>query len=201
MLDHVSLGVSDLERSRRFYDAVLLPLGIVRIVDFEQRGSDYGAMAGSLGVEFTITTETTETMTAPGMHVCFRAPDRVAVQAFHAAALASGGRSDGQPGLRPQYHRITLPPSCLILTGIGSKLCAMRRKRQPRCDNAGHTRPMRPCSLTSDQRPCREQLLTDRPVFYECSLRLRQTDASPTPAGRWSLYMFRSENGGKVQGA
>jgi catechol 2,3-dioxygenase-like lactoylglutathione lyase family enzyme len=68
MLDHVSIGVTDLECSRRFYDAVLRPLGIVRIVDFE-RGSDYGAMAGSLGVEFTITTETSETMTAPGMHV------------------------------------------------------------------------------------------------------------------------------------
>jgi catechol 2,3-dioxygenase-like lactoylglutathione lyase family enzyme len=104
MLDHVSIGVTDLECSRRFYDAVLRPLGIVRIVDFEQRGSDYGAMAGSLGVEFTITTETSETMTAPGMHVCFRAPDRAAVQAFHAESLASGGRRDGQPGLRPEYH-------------------------------------------------------------------------------------------------
>jgi len=104
MLDHVSIGVTDLECSRRFYDAVLRPLGIVRIVDFEQRGSDYGAMAGSLGVEFTITTETSETMTSPGMHVCFRAPNRTAVQAFHAAAVASGGRSDGQPGLRPEYH-------------------------------------------------------------------------------------------------
>jgi len=104
MLDHVSLGVTDLERSRRFYDAVLRPLGIVRIVDFQQRGSDYGAMAGSLGVEFTITAETGNSMPSRGMHLCFRAPDRAAVQAFHRAALHSGGRSDGEPGLRPQYH-------------------------------------------------------------------------------------------------
>jgi len=103
MLDHVSLGVRDLERSRRFYDAVLLPLGIVRIVDFEQRGSDYGAMAGSLGVEFTITIES-NSMPSRGMHLCFRAPDRAAVQAFHTAALRCGGRNDGDPGLRPQYH-------------------------------------------------------------------------------------------------
>ncbi|MGH8710181.1 MAG: VOC family protein [Burkholderiales bacterium] len=104
MIDHVSLGVRDLERSRRFYDAALRPLGLVRTVDFQKRGSDYGAMAGSLGVEFTITTEQSGAMPSCGMHLCFRAPDRAAVQAFHAAALVSGGWSDGDPGLRPQYH-------------------------------------------------------------------------------------------------
>ena len=102
MLDHVSLGVTDLERSRRFYDATLRPLGLVRTVDFEGRGSDYGAVPGTLGVEFTITREA---RVAPldGLHVCFRAPSREAVQAFHAAALAAGGRDDGAPGPRP-YH-------------------------------------------------------------------------------------------------
>ena len=104
MLDHVSLGVKDLARSRRFYDAVLRPLGLVRIVDFQQRGSDYGAMAGSLGVEFTITIESGDLRACPGMHVCFRAPDRTAVRTFHAAALVCGGQSDGEPGLRPEYH-------------------------------------------------------------------------------------------------
>lgn len=104
MLDHVSLGVSDLERSRRFYDAVLRPLGIVRIVDFQRRGSDYGALPGSLGVEFTITQESAGSLLSRGMHVCFRASDRAAVHAFHAAALTRGGRSDGEPGLRTQYH-------------------------------------------------------------------------------------------------
>jgi catechol 2,3-dioxygenase-like lactoylglutathione lyase family enzyme len=104
MIDHVSLGVRDLDRSRQFYDAVLRPLGLVRTVDFQQRGSDYGAMAGSLGVEFTITVEPGESLSSRGMHVCFRAADRPAVQAFHAAALRHGGRNDGDPGLRPQYH-------------------------------------------------------------------------------------------------
>jgi len=104
MLDHVSLGVTDLERSRRFYDTVLRPLGIVRTVDFQNRGSDYGAMAGSLGVEFTITVETSDSMPSRGMHICFRAPDRAAVQAFHTAALLCGGRSVGEPGLRREYH-------------------------------------------------------------------------------------------------
>jgi catechol 2,3-dioxygenase-like lactoylglutathione lyase family enzyme len=104
VLDHVSLGVTDLARSRRFYDAALRPLGIVRTVDFgANRGSDYGAMAGSLGVEFTITVEPSVAPVS-GMHVCFRAPDRAAVHAFHRAALAAGGRDDGKPGLRPLYH-------------------------------------------------------------------------------------------------
>jgi catechol 2,3-dioxygenase-like lactoylglutathione lyase family enzyme len=105
MLDHVSLGVTDIDRGRRFYDAVLRPLGLVRIVDFgESRGSDYGAAPGSPGVEFTITHEAEVRTPIPGAHICFLAPDRAAVDAFHAAALASGGRDDGAPGLRPQYH-------------------------------------------------------------------------------------------------
>ena len=104
MLDHVSLGISDIDRSRRFYDAALLPLGVVRTVDFEGRGSDYGAAPGSLGVEFTITHEAELTTPIRGAHLCFRAPDRAAIRAFHAAAIAAGGRDDGAPGLRPQYH-------------------------------------------------------------------------------------------------
>jgi catechol 2,3-dioxygenase-like lactoylglutathione lyase family enzyme len=104
MLDHVSLGVSDIARSRAFYDAALRPLGLVRIVDFRNRtGADYGAAPGSTGVEFTITEERDAITVSPGSHLCFRAPDRAAVAAFHAAALAAGGRDDGAPGPR-DYH-------------------------------------------------------------------------------------------------
>lgn len=103
MLDHVSLGVSDLGRSRKFYDAALQPLGLTRILDFEDRGSDYGVRPGQTNVEFTITVETGATP-SPGVHVCFRAPSRGAVIGFHAAALAAGGRDDGVPGLRQIYH-------------------------------------------------------------------------------------------------
>jgi catechol 2,3-dioxygenase-like lactoylglutathione lyase family enzyme len=105
VLDHASLGVSDIERSRRFYDAALRPLGLVRIVDFgEGRGSDYGDAPGSTGVEFTITRELGAARPPDSAHLCFRASDRAAVRAFHAAALAAGGHDDGPPGLRPQYH-------------------------------------------------------------------------------------------------
>ena len=103
MLDHVSVGVNDLDRSRRFYDAVLAPLGLVRLLDFENRGSDYGAMAAPLGVELTITVEP-GVAPSRGMHLCFRAPDGAAVRAFHAAAVRMGATSDGEPGLRSHYH-------------------------------------------------------------------------------------------------
>ena len=111
MLDHVSLGVKDLERSRRFYDAALHPLGLVRTVDFQGRGSDYGAMAGQFGVQFTITVET-GVSPLPGMHLCFRAPNRASVGEFHAAALTAGGQDDGGPGLHPQYHPDLLRGLC-----------------------------------------------------------------------------------------
>jgi catechol 2,3-dioxygenase-like lactoylglutathione lyase family enzyme len=104
MLDHVSLGVKDLERSRRFYDAAFRSLGLVRTVDFEGRGSDYGSKAGQLGVEFTITVESSGASPSQGTHICFLAPDREAVRTFHAAALAAGGRDHGGPGARSQYH-------------------------------------------------------------------------------------------------
>jgi len=104
MIDHVSVGVRNLERSRSFYDTALRPLGLVRILDFEGRGSDYGAMVAPLGVEFTITAEDATSPLA-GMHICFRAPSRDAVRAFHASAIEAGGHDDGAPGLRPIYHR------------------------------------------------------------------------------------------------
>jgi catechol 2,3-dioxygenase-like lactoylglutathione lyase family enzyme len=52
----------------------------------------------------TITREAEVRTPIAGAHICFRAPDRAAVDAFHAAALACGGRDDGAPGLRPNYH-------------------------------------------------------------------------------------------------
>ena len=104
MLDHVSLGVTDVERSRAFYDAVLAPLGYSRLYDHEAVASAYGPKAPQF--EFWIGLPLDESKTpAPcnGSHVCFRAPDRAAVRAFHDVALAEGGQDAGAPGLRPQY--------------------------------------------------------------------------------------------------
>ena len=100
MLHHLSLAVSSLERSSRFYDAVLGVLGCLRA--WTAAGEiGYGRKAGE--DEFAIKAVTAVPTPSARLHVAFGAPSRKAVDAFHAAALANGGRDDGAPGLRPHY--------------------------------------------------------------------------------------------------
>src|SRR3954471_24146166 len=98
MLDHVSLGVSNIERARKFYDAALRPLGIVRLYAEGENASGYGANRKAffwIGLQAEIKT---------GAHVAFVADDRDTVDRFYRAALSAGGRDNGAPGLRPNYH-------------------------------------------------------------------------------------------------
>ena len=98
MIDHVSVGVSDLERSARFYEATLTPLGLSRLVT---RPATVGF--GKSYPEFWINLRAGMAQVVPdsGVHVCLRAKSPGEVDAFHAAALKAGGRCDGAPGLRP----------------------------------------------------------------------------------------------------
>jgi len=98
MIDHVSVGVSDIERSARFYETALAPLGLSRLVT---RPATVGF--GKVYPEFWINFRGGMAPVAPdsGVHICLRAKSTADVDAFHAAALAAGGRSDGAPGLRP----------------------------------------------------------------------------------------------------
>ena len=100
MIHHLSLGVSGLERSQAFYDAVLATLGQVRLWS-DARGCGYGSAGG--GDVFAIKLEPGARGAGAGSHVAFAAPHRAAVHAFHAAALRHGGRDGGAPGARPQY--------------------------------------------------------------------------------------------------
>jgi catechol 2,3-dioxygenase-like lactoylglutathione lyase family enzyme len=101
MLHHISFGVADLERAAAFYDAVLAPLGYVRVwTDVTAIG--YGKPGG--GDQLAIKLRSDGTIPpGPGFHVAFAAPSREAVAEFHAAALRFGGRDNGPPGLRPHY--------------------------------------------------------------------------------------------------
>jgi catechol 2,3-dioxygenase-like lactoylglutathione lyase family enzyme len=99
VIDHVTIGVSDLERSRAFYAHALLPLGFSEIA-----ASPAGLPEVEFGLEeaadFAISTGY---RTGAPVHVAFAADRREQVDAFHAAALAAGGRDNGAPGLRPEY--------------------------------------------------------------------------------------------------
>jgi catechol 2,3-dioxygenase-like lactoylglutathione lyase family enzyme len=97
MLDHVSLRVSDFARSKTFYEAALAPLGIKVLMD----GGGFAGM-GDTRPFFWI--GQSEAAPSGGIHVAFGVESRALVDAFHAAALAAGGRDNGAPGLRPHYH-------------------------------------------------------------------------------------------------
>ena len=96
MFDHISLGVSDMPRSGKFYDAALKPLGYTRLSDGES-SVGYGAKHPKLWIGPA--KKPVKPDMESGLHFCFVAPDRKAVDAFYAAALKAGGK----PGLRAEY--------------------------------------------------------------------------------------------------
>lgn len=101
MLHHISLAVADLARAGAFYDATLAALGYGRIWTAET-AIGYGPPGG--GDKLALKLRPDRPTPAPsGFHLAFAAPDRAAVAAFHAAALAHGGRDKGPPGLRPHF--------------------------------------------------------------------------------------------------
>lgn len=94
-IDHVTLDVSDLVVSRRFYAAALLALDAV---EFAADGAFAYGPPGSPHLWIR------EGLSSGPVHVAIAAPSRGHVDAFHRAALAAGGRDNGAPGLRPRYH-------------------------------------------------------------------------------------------------
>ena len=107
ILHHVSLGVSDIERSAAFYDAALAALGYIRVWDDIRPGQTgqaigYGLPGG--GDKLAIKHRPDgQRAPGPGFHLAFAAPSRQAVDQFYAVAIAQGGSDNGRPGLRPQY--------------------------------------------------------------------------------------------------
>ncbi|HVJ44267.1 MAG TPA: VOC family protein [Dongiaceae bacterium] len=110
MIDHVSVGVSDLGKARAFYDRVLTALDQARVLDIDLPGQglvahgygEAGAAASFwIGVPDYINPEANR---RGGTHIAFSARSRAAVDAFHAAAISAGGADNGKPGLRPHYH-------------------------------------------------------------------------------------------------
>ena len=100
MFDHVSIGVADIARSKKFYDATLKPLGLSLLSDGES-SLGYGEKAVQLWLGAT--KKPVKADMESGLHFCFLARDRAAVDAFHAAALKAGGKDNGKPGVRKDY--------------------------------------------------------------------------------------------------
>lgn len=96
MIDHIGLSVSDYASSKRFFESALAPLGYSLVMEFGGSAAGFGADGKP---DFWIS----QGPTAP-VHVAVLSPDRATVDAFHRAALAAGGRDNGAPGLRPEYH-------------------------------------------------------------------------------------------------
>ena len=101
MIDHVSIAISDLERSDRFYTSVLGTLGLERLVE----------KPGTIGFgkhypEFWINLRAAmpPVGAGSGAHICLRAASRDAVAAFHDAAISAGGTTEAQPKMWPEYN-------------------------------------------------------------------------------------------------
>lgn len=103
MLDHVGILVADWAKAKAFYDAAFAPMGITLLNQVPEQYTG-GVKVGGYGRDKPDFWLTEATETGPGRHYAFAANTRAEVDAFYAAAMANGGRDNGGPGLRPQYH-------------------------------------------------------------------------------------------------
>ena len=102
MLDHIGLAVTDLAKSRAFYEAALEPLGVrvLEVIDENEAGGTAVVMGDS--EPFFVFADNEQP--GEGTHVAFRAATRDQVDGFYQAAMAAGGKDNGAPGIRAQYH-------------------------------------------------------------------------------------------------
>ena len=107
MFDHLSLGITDLDRSLAFYDQVFSALSISRMFALPTEG--IAGYKGADGMSFWLYAKAADKSPLiitpqPRFHLAFQANNRSAVDAFYQAALATGGSDDGAPGIRSNYH-------------------------------------------------------------------------------------------------
>ncbi|QQO21277.1 VOC family protein [Bradyrhizobium diazoefficiens] len=98
MIDHISVGVGNLERAAIFYETTLAALGLTRLVT-RPRTVGFGKTYPEFWINFR--EGMPPVVRESGVHICLRAKTTGEVDAFHAAALWAGGASDGAPGIRP----------------------------------------------------------------------------------------------------
>jgi catechol 2,3-dioxygenase-like lactoylglutathione lyase family enzyme len=116
MIDHVSIPVRDLVAAGAFYERVLAPLGYAKLVE---RAGTIGFGKKYPELWLNLRKDMTPAPANPGGHIALRAASEEAVRAFHAAALATGGASDGEPG--PRQAAMTTYFGAFILDRDGNK--------------------------------------------------------------------------------
>ena len=105
MLDHIGFAVSNMKKSRAFYESALKPLGVKVLMEVtpEMTGTDDSHVGFGDGSAILLDWHRAK-KPSPGMHVAFLAQSRKTVDEFYAAAIAAGGKDNGKPGMRPHYH-------------------------------------------------------------------------------------------------
>ncbi|HZV19847.1 MAG TPA: VOC family protein [Sphingobium sp.] len=120
MFTHVMVGAKDLEQSRAFYDAVFAALGGGAGQEFRPGTLFYAHNGGMFGVG--LPADGAEATHANGGTIGFAAADKAQVDAWHAAGLANGGTSAGDPGKRPQAPGNAY--GAYLRDPTGNKICA-----------------------------------------------------------------------------
>jgi catechol 2,3-dioxygenase-like lactoylglutathione lyase family enzyme len=125
MFSHVTLGANDIHRAIAFYDQALATLGLARQETDLVQGWAGWATGADASRPFWVMRplDGQPASVGNGVTVAFEAPDRPTVDAFHAAALAAGGRDEGGPGLRPHYHADFY--AAYVRDPDGNKLCCV----------------------------------------------------------------------------
>jgi catechol 2,3-dioxygenase-like lactoylglutathione lyase family enzyme len=123
MIDHTGVEVSDFEKSKAFYLAALQPIGYELLLEFPAAVTGRAAVAGfgePPKPDFWVSSGSPN---KPPLHIAFRVNRRALVDAFHSAAVAAGGRSNGAPGLRPHYHSNYYGAFVFDLDGHNIEVC------------------------------------------------------------------------------
>lgn len=120
MIDHVSIHVTDVARARDFYQAALAPTGYDVIKQYPDAEAP---VAVGLGVNGMPDLWLVQGQPSHSQHVALRGATRKVVAAFHAAALAAGGKDNGSPGVRAQYHAAYYGAFVLDLDGHNLEVC------------------------------------------------------------------------------
>ena len=104
MIDHLGIAVPDFAASMKFYLEALAPLGIGVVMNVPKEESGAPNDFTGFGAEGKPFFWIGQGVAPQGMHLCFTAQSRAAVDAFYKAALANGARDNGPPGIRAHYH-------------------------------------------------------------------------------------------------